>query len=208
MRQKTHSRAASIVAGAAAALIAIGATVAIKDAVSSEPPAAPEPAADGSDPSSDAASEHLDSLGVVKPGQPCFNAVHSAPSALASAADQPIWLPKGATEDSVSDSWSCGEGSTPVLMFGEIQVVYQTGYADTNVTESWAGYIKDYGGYTFELSGRSVLVHEGTKDAPYNEVMIPMGDDMIRMNSLGDVPIDELVDLAKSLDLETPALSP
>lgn len=144
-------------------------------------------------------------VGVVGPGEPCPNAVHSPLTNLAAAAKQPIWLPSK-LPSAVTDAWSCGRGSAPVLMFGNVQVSYEPGWANVDLDQKWADYIAEDGGYTTTVGGRTALVHEATDAAPNNEVMLVKGDTLIRLLSVRTVPITKLVNLAKSFDLATPAV--
>lgn len=144
--------------------------------------------------------------GVVEPGEKCSGAVEAAPAELALSAQQPIWLP-AVTQFQVTDAWACGQGSAPILMFGEVQVSYEEGWSDVNVKQMWADLTAEDGGYVTDVAGISTLVHEATKDAPNNEVMLVKNDTLIRLLSTGNVPIDDLVSLAKSLNLTAPAIA-
>jgi hypothetical protein len=138
--------------------------------------------------------------GLVGPGEPCPGAVHGDPNSLAT--EIPIWLPAGDGERKVTDAWTCAD--TPVVVFGDIQISYEAGWADVDVEKKWAALAADYGGDVTTVLGRPGLVQsaEQTKGTN-NQVLVVVDGTLVRVLSKSDVPINELLRLADSLDVKS-----
>src|SRR4051812_17491369 len=71
-----------------------------------------------------------DGVAVVEPGTPCPMAVHGDPVKLALVSEAPVYLPSdGAAQ--VTEAWRCGD--TPVFMFDDIQVTYDSGWENVKI---------------------------------------------------------------------------
>lgn len=198
-RQRRGRPVVAVLAGAAAGTALVATLSSALPLFSDSDASAPE--------ASSALPRGYNGIEVVAPGEPCPGAVHSPIAELSAAAKQPIWLPTS-EEPRVSDAWSCGVGSAPVLMFDDVQVSYESGWSDVDLDKKWAGYIAEDGGEVIDIGGYSTLVHEGTESAPNNEVMLVVQGTLIRLLSVRDVPIDQLVDLAKAMDFTRASVTP
>jgi hypothetical protein len=136
-----------------------------------------------------------DTLGMVEPGQPCPGARHAS-TVAGLVTSVPIWAPANAT---LSDSWTCGD--TPVLMFGEIQVTYESGWTGVDNASKWADMATDYGGSVQTILGRPAYVHEATATAPRSSVSFVVGDTLVQVVAKDGVPIDDIANLARSIEL-------
>jgi hypothetical protein len=136
--------------------------------------------------------------GLVGPGEACPGAVHGAPNSLGT--EIPIWLPAGG-EPKVTDAWTCAD--TPVVVFGDIQISYEAGWTDVDVEKKWAALSADYGGDVTTVLGRPGLVQSAEQtQGTNNQVLVVVDGTLVRVLSTSDVPINELLRLADSLDVK------
>ncbi len=132
---------------------------------------------------------------IAEPGEPCLGAVHVA--RLDQLPDSvPVWTP---ASTKFTDAWSCG--STPVVMFDDIQVSYEVGWSDIDVDQKWADMARDFGGEVQQILGRPAYVHPADNEGPRNSVSVVVDGVLIRVIAMADVPIDRLVDLTTSITL-------
>jgi len=142
--------------------------------------------------------------GLVGPGEPCPGAVHGTLGDIALRAGVPVWTPAPASGEALTDGWTCGD--TPVLMYGgDIQVSYEAGWSDVDVDKKFAALAKDYGGTVGTVLGRSALIQSAAETGDNNQVLVVVGDTLIRVLASDSVDVDRLVALADSLQLKTPA---
>jgi hypothetical protein len=134
-----------------------------------------------------------DSLPVGQPGEPCPMAEH-ATSAEALDTRVPRWTPRG---DKLTDAWTCGD--TPVLLYGDIEISYESGYADLHPESHFEALAKEYGGEVQTLLGRPAWVFSATSSELSNGVEVIVGDIMIRVLAKSSVPIDDLVSMTDRL---------
>ncbi|MCW2845086.1 MAG: hypothetical protein JWN22_3002 [Nocardioides sp.] len=91
-----------------------------------------------------------------------------------------------------------------MLLIDKIQVSYEPGWSDVGVLNKWADLQEEIGGEVLVLSGVPTLVHEATDDAPNNEIMFVEGDTLVRLLSVRQVPVDDMVKLAEAIAANTP----
>jgi hypothetical protein len=151
----------------------------------------------GSDASEgDASANHDGPAGLVRPGEPCSEAVHAkSPQEL--HADIPIYMPSDSY--TLTDAWTCAD--TPVLLFGNIQVSYESGWEQVPVPDKWRDLAEDYGGHVDVISGRPALIQSSEETKDDNQVLVVVGDTLIRALALPDVPIGDLEALVASIDM-------
>jgi hypothetical protein len=147
---------------------------------------------------------NFNGIDVVPPGTPCVAATHAPVETSAREANQEVWLPPSDSAYRVSDSWACSAGGSPVLLIDKIQVSYEPGWSDVGVLNKWADLQEEIGGEVLVLSGVPTLVHEATDDAPNNEIMFVEGDTLVRLLSVRQVPVDDMVKLAEAIAANTP----
>ncbi|MGI8522192.1 MAG: hypothetical protein ACR2K3_02630 [Nocardioides sp.] len=133
-------------------------------------------------------------LGVVGPGQPCPGAQH-ADTAAQLKTDVHIWEPKN---EKLTDAWTCG--STPVLMYGDVQVSFEAGWGDVVPNAKWAQMVEDFGGSIDAILGRPAYVHAADESGPQDTVMMVAQGELVRLIATKDVPISELTRLAADID--------
>ena len=151
----------------------------------------------------DADADGADGVGVrfVSPGTPCYGAVHGDPRELAALSPAPVYLPSdGAAR--VTEAWRCG--STPVFLFDDVQVSFESGWQNVRIPEKFEDLARDYGGSVETIQGLSAWVAPSSTDASNDEVLIVKDDAAIKLLAPGNVPIADLVSVASSLDLGTP----
>jgi len=140
-------------------------------------------------------------LRLVSPGTPCYGAVHGDPRELAALSRAPVYLPSdGAAR--VTEAWRCG--STPVFLFDDVQVSFESGWQNVRIPEKFEDLARDYGGSVETIQGLSAWVAPSSTDASNDEVLIVKDDAAIKLLAPGNVPIADLVSVASSLDLGTP----
>lgn len=150
---------------------------------------------------SSAASEPEDGIGVVAPGTPCPKAVHGDPLKLAAVSEAPVYLPRDGAEQ-VTGAWRCGD--TPVLMFGNVQLSFESGWGNVQVPEKFDDLARDYGGSVETIQGLPAWVAPSSAAASNSEVLMVKDGAAIRLLARRGVPIGDLVALASILDLEAP----
>lgn len=127
------------------------------------------------------------------------------PASVARESNVPVWLPDKAAN--VTDAWTCGPGGVPWVQFGNIEIMYEPGWDDVNVEEKWAALANDPGDYVTSIREHPALVSPAGEPTPfgnYGQVMLVVDGTLIRVRAPSDVPIQRLVGLARSLDLEHP----
>jgi hypothetical protein len=142
-------------------------------------------------------------------GEPCPGARHAADPAELSSNTTPVWLPANAAEK-VTDAWICDD-VTPVVMFGKIQVSYETrqageeaGVAGEDLKINFEQLAQGLGGkaHVETILGWPALVQPADAD-DNNEVIVVVNATLIRLLAEQSVPIQQLVDLANSLEVPT-----
>lgn len=143
-------------------------------------------------------------VGLVGPGEPCINAVMlpSNVTMIRAAVPLPVWAAPPEVAK-VTRAWACG-GTTPVLMYGDIQLSFEAGWSGVDIPEKWAALAADYGGRTDVIQGYQAYVKEPTADGENQEIMIVHGDTLVRLLATGAVPPADLIDLANELELPEP----
>jgi hypothetical protein len=200
-RRKRTSYAAVLV-GAVAAIASV-ATLNVTgvlggDAGDSGPVAAPGQAQPQTD-----ETQRLNGLDVKAPGEPCDGATMGTAEELVTKAGTQVWIPAAAQEETTK-AWLCG--STLVIMVGDVQVSYEAGYKEVDAEKFLSMQLESSPAATVQsLLGRPALVAPAFEGATNNQVMLIVEDTMIRMLATKDVPIADLVNVAKSIDLERPS---
>ena len=120
---------------------------------------------------------------------------------VARLSEAPVYLP-GDTTDSVTDAWSCGR--TPVFMFGDVQLSFESGYGNVTVPGKYHALARDYGGSVQTIQGISAYVYPAGGPKLNDEILMINGDTAIRLLARGDVPVDHLTEVAQQLDLRAP----
>ncbi len=195
---RRRARRSRIVAGAAGAASALAAVVSLNVAgVLGDTDAEPG-FADIQEPRGDA---NAAPDGVVDVGEPCEGARHSDLPNLDTSV--PVWLP---ADRAPSSAWTCGQEGQglPVLMFGDIQVSYEPGYDQVEPTQYVETVAKEFGGYTMKLGDHTAAVVPSVGGDVNHEVDIVVNGTMVRLLAEASTPIDDVVALAKSLQLPNP----
>jgi hypothetical protein len=128
-------------------------------------------------------------------------AVHGDPMKLAALGQAPAYLPSDGSSR-VTSAWRCG--STPVFMFDDVQISFESGWEDVKIPEKFEDLARDYGGSVETIQGLPAWVAPSSASAPHDEVLMVKDGAAIKLSAQGDVPIGDLIALAKSLDLATP----
>ncbi|MBA2716432.1 MAG: hypothetical protein H0U51_05150 [Propionibacteriales bacterium] len=184
------------VAAASVALLDVTGVLEGAGGTNSSPPAAIAPGSDEGD---------FISL-PVKPGEPCFGAQQFSLPELALRADAPIWLPntQDASIRTLTGAWTCG-GSTPLLTFGDITISYEGGWDGVDPEKKWTSYVKYYGeGRVETILGIPALVQPKSEEVTNPEVLAIVDGTLIRLHGRADVSVEQLVEVAKSIDLNDP----
>ena len=114
----------------------------------------------------------------------------------------PLWLPAHAGKPLSVSAWTCG--STPFLTFGDVVVSYEAGWAGVDIDKKWIALATDVGGEVHTILGRPALIQPAVNATGYNQVLIVIGDVLIRVSSASTVSIARNVALAKTLNLNDP----
>lgn len=141
-----------------------------------------------------------DGIPVVAPGTPCPMAVHGDPVKLAALSRAPVYLRSDGSSQ-VTRAWRCG--STPVFMFDDVQVSFESGWENVKIPEKFEDLARDYGGSVETIQGLPAWVAPSSASASNDEVLMVKDGAAIRLLARGDVPIGDLIAVAKSLDLAT-----
>jgi hypothetical protein len=142
-----------------------------------------------------------DGIPVVAPGTPCPMAVHGDPVKLAALSRAPVYLPSDGSAQ-VTGAWRCG--STPVFMFDDVQLSFESGWDNVQISEKFEDLARDYGGSVETIQGLPAWVAPSSASASNDEVLMVKDGEAIKFLARGDVPIGHLMALANSLDLGTP----
>jgi hypothetical protein len=142
-----------------------------------------------------------DGIPLVAPGTPCPMAVHGDPVKLAALSRAPVYLPSDGSAK-VTRAWRCG--STPVLMFDDVQVSFESGWGNVKISEKFEDLARDYGGSVETIQGLPAWVAPNSASASNDEVLMVKDGAAIKLLARGDVPIGDLIAVANNLDLETP----
>lgn len=96
--------------------------------------------------------------------------------------------------------WLCA-GKMPAVTFRGGAVYYEPGWAGVDVEQKWADLISDVGGRTVDIRGHLALVQPATGEETKPQVMIVIGDTLVRL--LGPVggSSEPLLTIADSLSL-------
>jgi hypothetical protein len=140
----------------------------------------------------------LDGVEAVPVGTPCPMAIHGDPMEIAAASEAPVYLPTTGTYE-ITQAWRCAD--TPVFMFGDVQLSFESGWEGVEVPRKLQDLADDYGGSVETIQGLSAWVVGST---PNGEVLMVKNGNAIRLLAPGDVPIGHLVTLAEDLDLANP----
>ena len=143
------------------------------------------------------------------PGIPCLGAVHGLPGATLKTSI-PIWLPAD-PGNRVTDAWTCD--GAPVLMFGNIQVSYEPGWADLDEQKQrrmWTAIIAEDGsGELSSVHGHLAYIYEHIPAWHTNdEVAFVVGDTLVRLLSSADIPVHDLLTFADTLRIPESAAAP
>lgn len=161
----------------------------------------------GGDPEADgAASGPANIQFPVKPGEPCYDAKEYPINELAKMVDVPIWMPNApaGSQKNFTGAWTCAGGNEPILIFGAVKVSYEPGY-NMDVKDWCQRLIGENGGSVETILGRPgcsfPVAEEGT--LPGVLVVVDSGV-LIRVVADSSVPVEKLVEVANSINLEKP----
>jgi hypothetical protein len=200
-RSRFRPRYVALIGGAAAAASVV-ATLNVAGLLGADPTSTPTPRGSvGLDGKADSL------LLPTKPGEPCPDAHKFSLGDLAARADAPIWLPHSdlASPATLTGAWTCAGGDTPVLTFGKLVVTYEPGWTGVDVNEKWGELVDELGeGYVQTIQGQHALVQPVTKASPRGQVLLVVDGVLIRVLGDGSLPVDQLVDVAQSINLERP----
>jgi hypothetical protein len=84
-------------------------------------------------------------------------------------------------------------------------VTYEPGWTGVDVNEKWGELVDELGeGYVQTIQGQHALVQPDTKASPRGQVLLVVDGVLIRVLGDGSLPVDQLVDVAQSINLERP----
>jgi hypothetical protein len=89
-------------------------------------------------------------------------AVHGDPVKLASLTQAPVYLPSDGSSQ-VTRAWRCG--STPVFMFNEVQVSFESGWENVKIPAKFEDLARDYGGSVETIQGLPAWVAPSSASA-------------------------------------------
>ena len=136
---------------------------------------------------------HSESIFEFEPGDPCPGARHST-TVGGLDTTVPVWTAAKAT---LTDAWTCGDA--PVLMYGGIQVAFEPGWEKVDARAKWTAMVDRSGGSVQTILGSPAWVHPADVNGRLNGVELVIAGTNITVLAKSDVPISDLVDLAKSL---------
>lgn len=140
-----------------------------------------------------------DHLPVTQPGEPCAEARHaSSVAGLATAI--PIWEPVG---ERLTGAWTCGD--VPVLMYGGVQVTFETGYARVDPATKFPRMVATDDGHVQTINGRLAYVHPADARGPRNGVWILAGDYSIGLTAKPEVGIARVLQVANEIHIPSAA---
>ena len=139
----------------------------------------------------------------IEPGTPCAGAVEMPVEQLVDQGGAPVWIPneKG---PQLTSTWLCA-GEIPALSFKEGTVYYEPGWENVDVDQKWAALIRDYGGYTQEINGRTALVQPATDPGTKPQIMIVRGETLVRILGQEKAAVEPLLNAAQNLPLNESA---
>jgi hypothetical protein len=88
-------------------------------------------------------------------------------------------------------------------MFDDVQVSFESGWENVKIPEKFEDLARDYGGSVETIQGLPAWVAPSSASASNDEVLMVKDGAAIRLLARGDVPIGDLIAVAKSLDLAT-----
>lgn len=144
----------------------------------------------------------------VKSGEPCFEAVKYPVQEVARLAPTPIWMPNSeeASEKNLIGAWICAKAGPATLTFAShAEINFEPGWQGVDPEKKWSSFIDSWGtGQIQTISGIASLVDPPSEEAPRGEVAVISGDTLIRILGDGSLSADQLVDIARSIDLQDP----
>lgn len=144
-----------------------------------------------------------DSIQVqIEEGTPCVGAEEASASELEQRGSAPYWTPSPQGPE-VKQTWLCA-GQVPALTFDAGTVFYEPGWANLNAPKKLAELAADYGGYTEDINGRLALIQPATDAGTKPQIMLIHGNTLVRILGAPDAPIDGLLEIAMSLELDRP----
>ena len=84
------------------------------------------------------------------------------PVKLASLTQAPVYLPSDGSSQ-VTRAWRCG--STPVFMFNEVQVSFESGWENVKIPAKFEDLARDYGGSVETIQGLPAWVAPSSASA-------------------------------------------
>ena len=148
----------------------------------------------------------------IPPGEPCLDAKRQPLQEVAAASKVPIWLPDSqyASRATLTGAWTCGSPDHPALTYGPIGVFFESGWDNVDPETKWPDHVEASGGWVETILGRPAAVEPVTNDEfdgqrTTGQVMVIVDDGiLIRVLGDGTVPVEQLVDVAKSINLRKP----
>lgn len=123
----------------------------------------------------------------------------------------PIYLPANNTAaDAIEQSWTCGTGTTPFVVLEShpgIVISCEGGWGEVDVEKKWAGFAENRSSRAevVGVSGLPALLDPAVTDDGFSQVLIVVGDHLVRVTGDSDVDTAALLEVARSLDLSRPA---
>lgn len=158
-------------------------------------------------------------------GKPCSDAIHAKHVAQLRTST-PVWTPRpGAVAGArMRDAWTCS--GLPVVMYGPIQVTYESGWRNIPVPKKWHDMADEWGGYVGTVLDRPAWIAPGETNprrervpdssggyeyrfgTSNHSVMVVVDGVAIEAVAPDHVGIDKVVDLVDSMQPPTPFLGP
>ncbi len=91
-----------------------------------------------------------------------------------------------------------------MFMVGDVQISFESGWENVKIPKKFEDLARAYGGSVETIQGVPAWVAPSSTSAPNDEVLMVKDGAAIKLSARGDVPIGDLIAVAKSLDLAAP----
>jgi hypothetical protein len=130
------------------------------------------------------------------PGIPCESATHVKDLSQVTT-NHVYWPARG----SLTDAWTCIEGSTPILMYGKVQVSFADGTDGVDPQKYFTQLASVNGGEVTRIQGRPAWVGQGNEKGDYSHALMIVGDTTVTLLAQSDVPLDDVLKVADELEI-------
>lgn len=136
------------------------------------------------------------------PGLPCQQAQHLDDLSNIKS-DRPYYL---ARQTPFSDAWTCQSALPPTVMYGEVQVSYGKGARGLDARKHFETLRESTDhGEVRQIQGRSAWVGSGDEGREtFTSVEFLVDETFVVLLAQPEVPLDEVIRVANSLDLASP----